>query len=163
MFCVTRKRRIASTAESRMKAMISAPWTWMLQEPNPAKKPQNAPKALCVHKVDRALAREHEAELPRHDGAWDQERQETQDPPAEGGRSGALDHRRVGDEQHDGGEDRHHVERVEDLWEDPSGDPFGKQLTACGGLHGSHGRSSSSSGGWIPGRRGSRLLDLPES
>ncbi len=76
--------------------------------------PEGAERLLRPE-VDRALTGEHPAELAGHDRAGDQEEQEAQHPPAEGRRAGALDHRGVGDEQDDRDEDRHHVERVEDL------------------------------------------------
>jgi hypothetical protein len=63
--------------------------------------------------------------LRRDECAWDQERDEAEDPVRERRRPGGLDHRGLDDEEDDRQEDDRHVERVQDPREHPGSDPLG--------------------------------------
>src|SRR4029079_16342833 len=74
----------------------------------------------------------HTAELSGDDGAGDEEGDEPDDPPAEGGRACALDDRGVGDAETDRDEDRDHVERVQNARKHSARDAFGNRLVRFG-------------------------------
>src|SRR5438128_1069460 len=96
-----------------------------------SEKAQECAKGLVGPDINRAFTREHQAQLPGDDGAWDEECEKAKTPVNKGCRTCTGYNASITDKEDDCNEDGDHVECVQDSRENAPCDTLGTQGLAA--------------------------------